>query len=199
MQTSLCHTSQNRRPNTDVLYPLATSGILPNSTANVLHPQNIAHLLQQYPNRQFVETLISIAISGVRIGYEGSLFAQTRRSNHTSAFTHPEIITNTIQSEIKTGWIKEIENLPVNYYCSSIDLVPKSSEDIQIDWRTIFDLSSPDDHSVNDGIPKEYGTIIYETLDNAIRLIAQAEKGAVMMKRDLKSAFHHVPINPCDY
>src|SRR4030095_14000174 len=24
-------------------------------------------------------------------------------------------------------------------------------------------------------------------------------KGAVMMKRDLKSAFRHVPINPCDY
>ena len=172
-QTALCPTSQNQRPNTDLLYPLNSSNILPSSTANVLHPQNIAHLLQQYPNRQFVEALVSIATSG--------------------------IITNMIQSEIKTGRIKEIKNLPTNYYCSPIGLVPKSTEGIQIGWRTIFDLSSPDGHSVNDGIPKEYGTIIYETLDNTIHLVAQAGRGAVMMKWDLKSAFHHVPINPCDY
>jgi len=63
----------------------------------------------------------------------------------------------------------------------------------------IFDLSSPEGSSVNDSIPKEYGTIIYETLNDAIRLVAQAGKGAVMMKRDLKSAFRHVPISPCDY
>ena len=198
-QTPLCPTSQNQRPNTDLPYPLNSSNILSSSIANVLHSQNITHLLQQYFNRQFVETLVSIAISGVHIGYEGSLSAQIHRPNHTSAFAHPEIITNAIQSEIKTGRIKEIKNLPMNYYCSPIGLVPKSSEGIQIGWRTIFDLSSPDGHSVNDDIPKEYGTIIYETLDNAIRLIAQAGRGAVMMKRDLKSAFRHVPINPCDY
>ena len=63
----------------------------------------------------------------------------------------------------------------------------------------IFDLSSLDGHSVNDGIPKEYGSITYETLDNAIRLVAQAGKGAILMKRDLKSAFRHIPISPCDY
>jgi hypothetical protein len=33
----------------------------------------------------------------------------------------------------------------------------------------------------------------------AVRLVAQAGRGAVMMKRDLKAAFRHVPINPCDY
>ena len=106
-QTPLCPTSQNQRPNTDLPYPLNSSNILPNSTANVLHPQNIAHLLQQYPNQQFVEALISIATSGVCIGYEGSLSAQIRRPNHTSAFTHPEIITNAIQSEIKQDGSKK--------------------------------------------------------------------------------------------
>ena len=66
-------------------------------------------------------------------------------------------------------------------------------------WRIIFNLSSPSDHSINDDIPKEYGTFIYESLNTAIHLIAQAERGAVMMKRDLKSAFRHVPISPYDY
>ena len=125
-QTSLCPTSQDQRLNTDLLYPLNSSNILSSSTANVLHPQNIAHLLQQYSNRQFVETLVSIATSGVRIGYEGSPSAQIHRPNHTSAFAHPEIIINMIQSEIKTKRIKEIKNLSTNYYYSSIDLISKS-------------------------------------------------------------------------
>ena len=63
----------------------------------------------------------------------------------------------------------------------------------------IFDLSFPQGHSVNDSIPSEYVTIAYEMLDNAVRLVAQAGKGARMMKRDLKSAFRHIPIHPCDY
>jgi hypothetical protein len=70
---------------------------------------------------------------------------------------------------------------------------------VQTGWRIIFDLSSPEGSSVKDGIPKEYGTITYESLNDAIRLVAQAGHGAVMMKRDLKAAFCHVPINPCDY
>jgi hypothetical protein len=70
---------------------------------------------------------------------------------------------------------------------------------VQTGWHIIFDLSSPEGSSVKDGIPKEYGTITYESLNDAIRLVAQAGHGAVMMKRDLKAAFCHVPINPCDY
>ena len=110
---------------------------------------------------------------------------QTRQPNHASAFAHPQIVTDSIQAEIAKGRIKEVENLPANHYCSPIGLVPKMSEGKQMGWRTIFDLSSPEGHSVNDGIPKQYGSIVYETLNDAIRLVVQAGKGAVMMKRDL--------------
>ena len=113
--------------------------------------------------------------------------------------SHNQVISNSIQSEILKGWIIEIKTLPENYFCSPIGLVPKGLKDNPSGWRTIFDLSSPDGHSVNDGIPKEHGTIIYETLNDAIRLIAQVGRGAIMMKQDLKSAFRHVPIAPCDY
>ena len=97
------------------------------------------------------------------------------------------------------GRIKEIESLPENFYCSPIGLVSKLLDGKQTGWRTIFDLSSSEGHSVNDGIPKHYGGIVYETLNDAIRLVAQAGKGAVMVKRDIKSAFRHIPTNPCDY
>ena len=187
------------RPNTDLLYSHSSINTLSLSPANVLNSTGIAKLLKKYPNRRFVDTLLSITISGARVGYKGTLSGQTRRPNHASAFTHADIISKSIQSELDKGRLKEVDNLPQNYFCSPIGLTPKLSDGVQTGWRVIFDLSSPADHSVNDGIPKEYGNIVYETLDNAIRLVAQAGKGAVMMKRDLKSAFRHVPINPCDY
>ena len=187
------------RPNTSISFIPSCSNLLPSSPANVLHAVGIAELLQQYPNRRFVDTITTIVTSGVRVGFEGSNLGQTSRPNHASAFAHPDIITKSIQSEISKGRIKEIDSLPANYFCSPIGLTPKMLEGKQTGWRTIFDLSSPHGHSVNDGIPKEYGSLVYETLGNAIRLVAQAGKGAVMMKRDLKSAFRHVPIDPCDY
>jgi len=99
-----------------------------------------------------------------------------------------------IQNELQKGRVKQISSLPQDIFCSPIGLAPKPAG-----WRVIFDLSSPEGASVNDGIPKEYGTLVYETLNDTIQLIAQVGRGAVMMKRDLKAACRHVPINPCDY
>ena len=164
-----------------------------------MHPGEIAELLSLYPDQRFVDTLITIATSGARLGYVGPLTGQTQQPNHASSYSHADVITKQIQNEVAKGRVKEIASLPPNYFCSPIGLVPKISNGIQIGWRLIFDLSSPEGYSVNDYIPKEYGTIAYETLDDAIRLVAQAGKGAKMMKRDLKSAFRHIPINPCDY
>ena len=111
----------------------------------------------------------------------------------------PDIVTAQIQKELANKRIRQIPTLPSNYFCSPLGLIPKSIDNCRTGWRIIFDLSSPENSSVNDGILKEYGTIVYETLNDAIRLIVQAGRGAVMMKRDLKSAFRHIPISPCDY
>jgi hypothetical protein len=73
------------------------------------------------------------------------------------------------------------------------------TDGVQTGWRLIFDLSSPEHRSVNDGIPPRYGSIVYETLQDAIRPVARAGRGAVMMKRDLKSAFRHVPVSSSDH
>ena len=188
---------KRKRPNTDLLF-LSGDKPLPSSSANVLRAAGIVELLSQYPNQRFVDTLTSIVTHGIRVGYEGSLSGRTRRPNHSSSYLHVDVIKNSIQSELKKGRIKQVQ-LPTDYFCSPIGLVPKLDDGIQMGWRVIFDLSSPEGHSVNDGIPKEYGSITYETLNDAIRLVAQAGKGAVMMKRDLKSAFRHIPISPCDY
>ena len=127
MQTPLCtalpaQASLAARPNSHLLYPTVSNECLPISAANVLNAQGIAELLRNYPNQRFVDTLVSIAISGVQVGYSGSL------SGHASTFAHPNVIADSIQSDISKGRVKEIASLPANYFCSPIGLTPKTLE-----------------------------------------------------------------------
>jgi hypothetical protein len=187
-----------QRPNDHLLFSPSTG----DSTSRVLatlNPHGITRLLQSYPDKDFVNVLTSIARSGVRLGYEGSVSAQVRRSNHSSSIINAAVISDSILSELQKGRIREITSLPEHYFCSPIGLVPKTSDGVQTGWRMIFDLSSPIGNSVNDGIPKEYGSIVYETLADAIRLVAKTGRGAIMMKRDLKSAFRHIPVCQSDH
>ena len=109
-----------------------SSNLLPSSPANVLHAVGITELLKQYPNRRFVDIITTIAVYGVRVGFEGRNLGQTRRPNHASALAHPDVITKSIQSEISKGCVKEVDSLPSNYFYSPISLVPKLSDAKQI-------------------------------------------------------------------
>ena len=62
----------------------------------------------------------------------------------------------------------------------------------------ILDLSFPADHSVNDGILKEEFPVSYSRVDDAIRLIVAAGRGALLAKLDIKHAYRIVPIHPDD-
>ena len=185
------------RPNTTMHFDVSNVDSS-TRTKSSLHPQGIAQLLRHYPDKQFVDNLVTIAQYGTRVGYEGPL-VRTQRPNHSSAYANVNVINEIIQSELAKGRIMEIPSLPSQYFCSPVGLVPKKSDGTQTGWRIIFDLSCPEFSSVNDGIPKEYGAIIYETLQDAMNIVAKAGRDATMMKRDLKSAFRHIPVNSRDY
>jgi hypothetical protein len=186
------------RPNTILSYTPSMGSASQLMPPISLQAANIKDLLRDYPDQKFVDTLVSISTNGARIGYEGPL-TRTIRPNHSSPFVNAEVITESIISELGKGRLRVVDTLPPYYFVSPLGLVPKKSDGVQTGWRTIFDLSTPEGESVNDGIPKEYGAITYEDLDDAIRLILKHGKGAVLMKRDLKSAFRHIPISPSDY
>jgi hypothetical protein len=57
------------------------------------------------------------------------------------------------------------------------------------------DLSYPKGSSVNDGIPQHYGSLSYQTLDDAIALIAKHGRYTILRKRDLKAAFRRIPVS----
>src|SRR5947207_345982 len=142
--------------------------------------------------------LAGIATYGARLGYEGIQSAKIRLKKHKSILEQLDILVEGINEDLKLGRIRVVDSLPKAYYISPLGLVPKTTAGLTTGWRRIHDLSAPTGRSANDGIPKHYGTIIYETFQFALRLVAKAGKGCILVKRDLKSAFRYVPVSPFD-
>lgn len=142
--------------------------------------------------------LAGIATHRARIGYEGLLTTKVRLHNHKSASEQPQVLADGIEEDLALGRIRRLESLPDAYYISPLGLVPKKSEGQVAGWRRIHDLSAPTGHSVNDGIPKHYSSIVYETFQHALSLIGKSGRGTVLIKRDPKSAFRGVPVSPYD-
>lgn len=168
------------------------------SKANTLNVESIIQLLHTYPDQNFIYILITITKFGAQIGYNGSR-CHIQQPNHSSATIYADIITESIQLEFDKGRIKQISTLLNYYFYSPIGIIPKKINGIQTGWHSIFDLSSPTGISVNDGITKDHGTISYKYLDVAKQLVAEAGRRAILIKRDLKSAFHHIPISSLNY
>ena len=59
-------------------------------------------------------------------------------------------------------------------------------------------ISSPHGSSVNDFISKDTYTLHYATFDQALALVAQHGRNALMAKLDIKNAFRLCLVHPAD-
>ena len=82
------------------------------------------------------------------------------------------------------------------FQISPIGLVPKKEPN---SYRMITHLSCPDGTSINDGISKDFATVMYASVDDAIKAILKVGKGAFLAKADIKSAFRLIPVSPDQY
>ena len=64
--------------------------------------------------------------------------------------------------------------------------------------EVIVNLSSPRGNSVNDGINKEWCSLLYISVDDVAARIVSLGKGEIMAKFDLKSAYRQIPVHPDD-
>ena len=84
-----------------------------------------------------------------------------------------------------------------NFNCSPLSVWAKSEPG---KYRLLHNLSYPyDSSSVNGGIPQEYKTVKYATIQTAVHKINKLGRGCCMAKADVKSAYRIVPINPAFY
>ena len=181
-------------PNTKPLLQILAKNKEKLNKGCTLKVQAFIDLPDNYRNPTFPKLLADRIQYGTKIGYTGPPSARTRTGNLQSASLDPNNITREIAEELSLGRLQQVDQLPSKHYCSPIGLTPKRKQGIQTGWRRIFHLSSPKDNSVNDHIPRAYGTLAYETFSNAVKSTTKSGKGSILLKRDLKSAFRKIPV-----
>ena len=76
------------------------------------------------------------------------------------------------------------------------DLVPQT---YSCKWHLIADLSYPKHKSVNDGIPNNFCSLSYVTIDDVVHNIIEIGSQTELTKIAVKSAFCLIPVNPLDH
>ena len=88
-----------------------------------------------------------------------------------SAFDFPLVVDSKLKKEIELGRILgPFHEPPVNpaFRASPLGVMPKI---VPGEFRVIHNLSHPDGNSVNDYIPKEFSTVHYAMIQDAISFI----------------------------
>ena len=115
-----------------------------------------------------------------------------------STLENPEVVDEYLHKELLEGRIADITDkaglLPIQI--SPLGVIPKKHTPGK--WRLIVDLSSPKDFSVNDGIPKEFCSLSYVSVDDVAKHVLELGPGTRMAKVDIRSAYRHVPVHPDD-
>ena len=114
-----------------------------------------------------------------------------------SAVQKPEVVREYLVKECVEGRVMgplEPTQFP-RVQISRFGVIPKGSSG---KWRLIVDLSSPEGHSVNDGIDSELCSLKYVTVDDAVTAIQQKGSGAHLAKIDIQSAYRIIPVHPDD-
>ena len=140
-------------------------------------------------------------IKGFSEGFRLNNFSSTPSDNDKvlkSALSLPDIVNAKLSKEIDQGRIigPFTESPFQNHVISPLGLVEKKTPG---EYRVIHHLSYPAGTSINDGIPRDYATVHYATISDAIKVILSYGKNCFLAKSDIKSAFRIIPINPKDY
>jgi len=157
--------------------------VLPVNLTKITTPLQ-AEVWSQYlvghPDRTFVEFLLRGIQQGFRIGFNPKLAElESNNCNMLSGWQHPEVVNAYLKGEVDANRMLLVgqEDLPVakQIHCSPFGVIPKKHKPGQ--WRLILDLSSPDEHSVNDGIVKELVSLSYVSADEVTAIVSSWEKG----------------------
>jgi hypothetical protein len=79
---------------------------------------------------------------------------------------------------------------------SPISVIPKKSS---TEFRLIHNLSFPPNNSVNDFIDREHCSVKYSSIDDAVKMIHDLGRNALLAKCDIKSAFRLLRLAPNEF
>lgn len=158
------------------------------------------HLANHY-DQCFAQFILRGIKRGFRIGFNiKSTKLKTSQSNLISATNHPQVVTSYIQEELQANRLLLVGSVTtaqkLGIHCSPFGVIPKKNKPGK--WRLILDLSTPEHHSVNDGISKELCSLSYTSIDEVVASIVNYGRGAMLAKMDIKQAYRNIPVHPND-
>ena len=153
-------------------------------------------MLEEYPNRAEASFLSNGFEFGFEMHYEGPRLPFDC-TNLKSVLQHEHLAQEMIDKEVRLGRIAgPFSYRPIsNLRCSPIGLVPKKTGG----FRLITHLSYPRGSSVNDFIDSSFAEVRYSNFDNAVSMIRQLGREALIGKLDLKSAFRILRMSASDF
>ena len=165
-------------------------------------PINIPHLeteLQLYPDRAFVNYLLSGLRSGFHTGIKEVPTVTHEGNNLRTARRSPDIVTKLLQEEVDQGFlISPFDKSP--FAVCRISPLGVVFGKYSAKPRLILDLSWPHDDdevsSINNLIDKDECSLTYSTIDQAIHNILLTGRDSFLCKCDIASAFKLLPIRP---
>ena len=152
-----------------------------------LKPNQLSELLSRYPDSDKVAYVIQGLKQGFALEYKGQ-FKFRAPENLPTAKLDPQLIRDRLNKEIQLGrMLGPFEEPPFpDLMCSPVGLVPKKDTD---EMRMIMHLSYPYGQSINDFIDPEKASTLYQTFDDAIKLVIKQGHFCWLSKGDVKSAF----------
>ena len=135
--------------------------------------------LQAHPDQIFAGFILRGIDQGFRIGFDSKrVKLKPRPLNMPSADKHPEVVGKYIQEEMEKGRVVMVPQTirkRVSIHTSPFGVIPKKAK---LDkWRLILDLSSPMEHSVNDGIERELTSLSYVSVDEVVNQVLRLGQG----------------------
>ena len=163
-------------------------------------PINLSALrkeLEIYPYRMLAQELFDGFSNGFPLYYFGPRHSMQAR-NLKSALMNPDVVSDKLNKEVQAGRMGGPFTEPPfkNFRVSPVGLVEKKEKN---EYRLIHHLSFPKYFSVNDFIPLEYSSVQYMHFDEAICMLHDLGKHALLAKTDIQSAFRLLPISPNDF
>ena len=141
----------------DSCRPPDSSHSLPQSLHTVSTPlpwQAWDRKLASHPDQCFRKYIVSGLRDGFRVGFDYAHYCRRSKHNLLSATDQPQIIRDYLAEECAAGRVVgplSLENHSA-VHISSFGIISKKAAG---KWRLIVDLSSPPNHSVNDGIARD--------------------------------------------
>ena len=154
--------------------------------------------LSGYADQRFAAYIIRGIEQGFRIGYNPHMVKlQPARVNMFSTAEQPEVVEKYLLEELSANRIVRVNGLDTDLiHCSQFGVILKRNRPNK--WRLIVDLSSPEGHSMNDGISKDLSSLSYVSVEDVVTGIIQRGRGTLLAKMDIRQAYRNVPIHPHD-